>query len=115
MHPPLLLLSSGGDTEIGLIGFNLLKIGLNPKWFLFFVVTEILSLLDSNLLKRLVVKRSAIGVGSTDYVRNLINTITEDVTYVNNENASQFWCVCGVSIEMPMIQEKSAVHDHLVL
>ena len=112
MHPstpPFLLLSSGGDTEIGLIGFHLLKIGLRPDKILncsFFVVREILSLLDSNLLKKLVVKRSAIGAGSPDYVRNLSNIITEDGTYVNNENTSQFWCVCGVSTEMPMIQEK---------
>ena len=62
-------------------------------------------MLDSNLLKKLVVELVGIGAGSPDYVRNLITIITEDDTDVNNENASQFWCLCGVCIEMPYIEE----------
>ena len=61
--------------------------------------------MDSNLLKKLVVEVSGIGAGSPDYVRNLITIINEDDTDVNNENASQFWCVCGVCIEMPTTEE----------
>ena len=63
-------------------------------------------MLDSNLLKKLVVENVGIGAGSPDYVRSLITIINEDDTDVNNDNASQFWCLCGVCIEVPTIEGK---------
>ena len=63
-------------------------------------------MLDSNLLKKLVVELCGIGTGSPGYVRNLINTKRLDGTDVNNENNTKFWCVCGACIEMPTIEEK---------
>ena len=47
------------------------------------------------------VEIAGIGAGNWDYARNLITIITEEDTDVNNENVSQFWCVCGVCIEIP--------------
>ena len=47
------------------------------------------------------VELAGLGAGSADYIRNFITIIiTEDDTDVNNENASQFFCVCSVWIEM---------------
>ena len=63
-------------------------------------------MLDSNLLKKLAMELAGIGIGSPDYVRNLITITTEDDTDVSNENASQFWCVCGACTEMPTTEEK---------
>ena len=63
-------------------------------------------MLESNLLKKLVVELAGTDADSPDYVRNLIPVITEDNTDVNKENVSQSWCVCAVCIEMPTTEEK---------
>ena len=57
-------------------------------------------MLDSNLLQKLVVENAGIGAGSPTII------INEDDTDVNNNNASQFWCLCGVCTEVPTIEEK---------